>query len=193
MAKDYELAVLHTSTPSFGYDVQVAEALKDANPKLLLGFVGAHVAVNPDASLAASKAIDFVARAEFDFTIKEIAEGRPFEEIDGISYRRNGEIVHNPERAILHDMDQLPFVVDVYKRDLVIEDYFIGYMLPPLRIDLHRTWLQITAALSARGQQTIGGHKYRTRSPSEFIAEMRRAKEYFPASQRVFLRRRHLH
>src|SRR5262249_41120077 len=39
MAKDYELAVLHTSTPSFPNDVQVAEALKDANPKLLLGFV----------------------------------------------------------------------------------------------------------------------------------------------------------
>jgi hypothetical protein len=43
MAKDYELAVLHTSTPSFGYDVQVAEALKDANPKPLLGFVGARM------------------------------------------------------------------------------------------------------------------------------------------------------
>src|SRR4026207_543925 len=110
MARDYELGGLHTSTPSFGYDVQVAEALKAANPKLLLGFVGAHVAVNPDASLAASKASDFVAGAECDVTSKELAEGRPFEEIDGISYRRSGEIVHNRERAILRDMDQLPFV-----------------------------------------------------------------------------------
>ena len=31
---DYELAVLHTSTPSFASDVKVAEALKDANPRL---------------------------------------------------------------------------------------------------------------------------------------------------------------
>src|SRR4029078_7036431 len=121
MAAHYELAVLHTSTPSFGSDVQVAESLKEANPKLVLGFVGAHVAVSPDASLAASKAIDFVAGAEFDFAIKEIAEGRPLEEIKGISYRRKGVIVHNAERPILHDMDQLPFVVDVYERDLVID------------------------------------------------------------------------
>jgi hopanoid biosynthesis associated radical SAM protein HpnJ len=185
MAGDYELAVLHTSTPSFGYDVQVAEALKDANPKILLGFVGAHVAVNPDASLAASKAIDFVARAEFDFTIKEIAEGRPFEEIDGISYRRNGEIVHNRERAILHDMDQLPFVVDVYKRDLVIDDYFIGYMRHPY-VSIYTGRGCKSRCTFCLWPQTIGGHKYRTRSPEHVIEEMRRAKEYFPQVQEFF-------
>src|SRR5580692_10721614 len=75
-AQDYELAVLHTSTPSFASDVKVAAALKDANPKLKIGFVGAKVAVEPEASLAASHAIDFVAREEFDFTVKEVAEGR---------------------------------------------------------------------------------------------------------------------
>src|SRR3982750_920147 len=35
-AKDYELAVLHTSTPSFASDLRVAQALKDANPGLLV-------------------------------------------------------------------------------------------------------------------------------------------------------------
>src|SRR5690349_10603551 len=34
LARDYELAVLHTSTPSFAADVKVAEALKDENPRL---------------------------------------------------------------------------------------------------------------------------------------------------------------
>src|SRR6266702_2722419 len=37
LAGDYELAVLHTSTPSFAADVKVAEALKDANPRLKIG------------------------------------------------------------------------------------------------------------------------------------------------------------
>src|SRR5207249_4183741 len=32
LARDYELAVLHTSTPSFAHDVRVAEALKADNP-----------------------------------------------------------------------------------------------------------------------------------------------------------------
>ncbi len=185
LAGDYELAVLHTSTPSFPADVKVAEVLKGANPKLMIGFVGAHVAVSPEPSLRASPAIDFVARNEFDFTIKEVAEGRPFEDIDGISYRVNGSIVHNRERAILEDMDRLPFVVDVYKRDLTIEDYFIGYMLHP--------YLSIYTGRGCKSRctfclwpQTIGGHRYRTRSPEHVVEEIALAKAYFPQVKEFF-------
>ena len=100
-ARDHELVVMHTSTPSFASDVKVAEALKDVNPRLKIGFVGAKVAVEPDDSLTASSAIDFVAREEFDFTIKEVAEGRDFADIDGLSYRgADGAPVHNRARAM---------------------------------------------------------------------------------------------
>ena len=57
LAGDYELAVLHTSTPSFAADVKVAEALKETNPRLKIGLIGAKVAVEPEASLAASRAV----------------------------------------------------------------------------------------------------------------------------------------
>src|SRR5208282_3461706 len=48
LARDYELLVLHTSTPSFANDVRVAAAMKDMNPSLKIGFIGAKVAVEPD-------------------------------------------------------------------------------------------------------------------------------------------------
>src|SRR6267142_5522891 len=48
LAGDYELLVLHTSTPSFAADVKVAETLKDANPRLKIGLVGAKVAVRSE-------------------------------------------------------------------------------------------------------------------------------------------------
>src|SRR5438105_15477777 len=95
LVSDYELAVLHTSTPSFRSDVRVAESLRRENPKLRIGLVGAHVAVSPEPSLRASEAIEFVAREEFDFSILEVAEGRPLAEIDGISFRDGERIVHN--------------------------------------------------------------------------------------------------
>src|ERR1700731_4638081 len=86
----------------------------------------------PQASLERSPAIDFVAGNEFDFTIKEIAEGRDWNTITGLSYRDSaGTIRHNPPRAILENMDELPFVSPVYKRDLAIENYFIGYLKHP--------------------------------------------------------------
>jgi hypothetical protein len=102
LAKDYELVVMHTSTPSFANDVKVARAMKDENPRLKIGFVGAKVAVEPTESLEAARVLDFVGRNEFDFTIKEIADGRAWDAIDGLSYRNAaGDIVHNRERAIL--------------------------------------------------------------------------------------------
>src|SRR6266851_230734 len=45
VASEYELAILHTSTPSFAHDVRVAETLKETNPGLRVGFVGAHYAI----------------------------------------------------------------------------------------------------------------------------------------------------
>src|SRR5271154_6408060 len=43
LARQYELLVLHTSTPSFANDIKVAEAMKDLNPDLKVGFIGARV------------------------------------------------------------------------------------------------------------------------------------------------------
>src|SRR3984957_20349157 len=74
LAKDYDLVVLHTSTPSFASDVKTVEALKAVNPNLKAGFIGAKVAVDAEGSLKAAPAVDFVARNEFDFTIKDVAD-----------------------------------------------------------------------------------------------------------------------
>ncbi|MBV8523182.1 MAG: hopanoid biosynthesis associated radical SAM protein HpnJ [Acetobacteraceae bacterium] len=185
-ARHYELCVIHTSTPSFAADVTVARALKDANPGLKIGLVGAKVAVQPAESLQQGEAIDFVARNEFDFTIREIAEGRDFAAVDGISYRGpGGAILHNKDRAILEDMDQLPFVTEVYKRDLRIEDYFIGYLLHPY-ISLYTGRGCKSRCTFCLWPQTVGGHRYRVRSPGHVGEEIRLARRYFPQMREVF-------
>ncbi len=109
MARDFDLVVLHTSTPSFASDMKVAEALKAQNPNLRIGLIGAKVAVQPEESLRDAPVVDFVARNEFDFTIKDVADDQPWGGIKGLSYR-NGEgvIVHNAERPVLENMDLLP-------------------------------------------------------------------------------------
>jgi hopanoid biosynthesis associated radical SAM protein HpnJ len=185
-ARDYELAVLHTSTPSFAADLKVAEALKDVNPRLRIGLVGAKVAVEPDTGLVTSAAIDFVAREEFDFTIKEVAEGRDFADIDGLSYRGvGGSVVHNRPRAVLEDMDALPFVTEVYKRDLRIEDYFIGYLKHPY-VSLYTGRGCKSRCTFCLWPQTVGGHRYRVRSVGHVVDEIRLARDYFPQVKEFF-------
>ena len=185
LAGEYELAVLHTSTPSFRSDVRVAEAFRLANPELRIGFVGAHVAVSPEDSLRASRAIDFVAREEFDYTIQEVAGGRPLASVDGLSYRQGDRIVHNPPRATIEDMDALPFVMEVYKRDLVIEDYVIGYLLHPY-VSLYTGRGCRSKCSFCLWPQTIGGHRYRTRSPQSVADEIALGKSFFPQVKEFF-------
>ena len=72
-------------------------------------------------------------------------------------------IVHNHDRAILEDMDELPFVTEVYKRDLEIENYFIGYLKHPY-ISLYTGRGCKSRCTFCLWPQTVGGHRYRTRS-----------------------------
>jgi hopanoid biosynthesis associated radical SAM protein HpnJ len=186
LANDYDLVVMHTSTPSFASDAKVAQAFKDVNPNVKIGFVGARVAVDPGDSLEKAPAIDFVGRNEFDFTIKEIAEGRPFSGIAGLSYRDgSGAIVHNDERAVLENMDDLPFVTPVYKDNLKIEDYFIGY--------LHHPYVSLYTGRGCKSRctfclwpQTVGGHRYRTRSVEHVRDEIAWAMKAFPQVKEFF-------
>lgn len=185
LARRYDVAVLHTSTPSFASDVAVAEALKTENPALTIGFVGPHVAVNPDGALAASPAIDFVARNEFDFTIEEVARARPFRTIRGLSYREAGTVHHTPDRPALEDMDALPFVVDVYRRDLTVEHYTIGYLLHPY-VSLYTGRGCRSRCTFCLWPQTVGGHRYRTRSVEHVVEEVALARRYFPQVREYF-------
>jgi hopanoid biosynthesis associated radical SAM protein HpnJ len=185
-AGGFDLAVLHTSTPSFAQDVAVAEALKDAYPSLTIGLVGAKVAVDPEGSLARAPPVDFVAGAEFDFTIKEVADGRDWASIDGLAWRGpDGGVVRNKPRELLHDMDRLPFVTPVYRRDLDVRKYFIGYLKHP--------YLSFYTGRGCKSRctfclwpQTVGGHLYRTRSVGHVLDEVRWASKAFPEVKEIF-------
>ncbi len=187
LARGYELCVLYTSTPSLANDLAIAETLKRCDPALQVGMVGAHTAVLPGETLEQGRGVlDFVARKEFDYTIRDIAEGKPLAEVAGISYlAEDGAIVHNAERPIIHDMDTLPSVLDVYGRDLIVENYAIGYLQHP--------YLSLYTGRGCPAQctfclwpQTIGGHNYRTRSPESVFEEIRRARQMFPQVKEFF-------
>jgi hopanoid biosynthesis associated radical SAM protein HpnJ len=181
-----DLVVMHTSTPSFKSDVKVAEMIKSLKPDIKIGLIGAKVAVEPEKSLLAAAAVDFVARNEFDFTIKEVADGRAWSDIKGISYRnKEGAIVHNDDREVLENMDALPWVTPVYKRDLTIENYFGGYLKHPY-ISFYTGRGCKSRCTFCLWPQTVGGHRYRVRSVEDVVAEMQWAKSAFPQVKEYF-------
>ena len=185
LAKDYELAVLHTSTPSFPNDAKFAAHLKEVNPKIMIGMVGAHVGVLPLQSMNAAPAVDWVALGEFDYICADIAARKPLKDVGGIAYRDNGRVTFTPPRPTIENMDDLPFVVDVYKRDLTIENYFIGYLQHPY-VSLYTGRGCRSKCTFCLWPQTLGGHRYRVRSAENVAAEMALAKKYFPQVREFF-------
>ena len=160
--------------------------IKSRRPGTQIGFIGAHAAVLPAETLKSSRAIDWVGRKEFDFTCKEVAEDRDLATIDGLSYRdAKGRIVHNREREMIQNMDSLPWVADVYHRDLKIEKYFIGYLQHPY-ISLYTGRGCPAQCTFCLWPQTIGGHKYRVRSAENVAAEMAYMKKLFPQVREFF-------
>jgi hopanoid biosynthesis associated radical SAM protein HpnJ len=131
-------------------------------------------------------AIDFVARNEFDFTIKDVADDQDWSGIKGISYRnKSGVIVHNADRPIIENMDTLPWVTPVYKRDLEMEKYFIGYLKHPY-ISIYTGRGCKSRCTFCLWPQTVGGHNYRTRSVSHVVEEIKWAMKAFPQTKEFF-------
>ena len=185
IARDYELVIIHTSTPSFPSDARFAELLKIDNPQILIGLVGAKAMVDPEGSLRASAALDFVCREEFDHTCEEIAAGAALAHVKGVSYRgEDGRIVHNLARAMIENMDELPFVAPVYQRDLKVENYFIGYLKHPY-VSLYTGRGCRSKCTFCLWPQTVGGHRYRVRSADNVVAEVKWIKENMPQVKEV--------
>lgn len=181
-----DLIVMHTSTPSFKSDARTAARIKDVNPGVKIGMIGAKVAVEPDQSLKDAAAVDFVARNEFDFTIREAADGIALKDISGLSWRNEqGVIVHNDDRPNLENMDALPWVTPVYKRDLKIENYFIGYLKHPY-VSFYTGRGCKSRCTFCLWPQTVGGHRYRVRSVQDVAAEVKWAKQAFPQMREIF-------
>src|SRR5260370_7612176 len=130
-----------------------------------------------------STAQDLVAGNEYNFNIQEVAQGRQLKRVAGLSYRLDGRIEHTPDRPILENMDLLPFVTPVYKRDLTVEHYAIGYLKHP--------YISFYTGRGCRSKctfclwpQTVAGQPYRTRSVDHAPQDIPLAHPLFPQLQR---------
>ena len=185
ICKDYEFLVLFTSTPGFPGDILLAEAIKNANPNIKIAFVGPHVSVLPEKSLRSTPAMDFICRKEFDNTVVEYAQGKPLEDILGISYLKNGEVVHNADRPQIENLDALPHVTDIYRRDLDVRRYTVPFLLHPY-VSLYTTRGCPAQCTFCLWPQTLSGHPWRKRSTDDVAREMAKAKQYWPDVKEFF-------
>ncbi len=92
---------------------------------------------------------------------------------------------------MIENLDALPHVVDVYKRDLDVTSYNVPFLQHPF-VALYTTRGCPAQCTFCLWPQTHSGHAWRKRSADDIAAEMVKAKKYWPEVKEVLLRRRHL-
>ncbi|MCJ7424873.1 B12-binding domain-containing radical SAM protein [Candidatus Bathyarchaeota archaeon] len=88
------------------------ETAKKANPSILTVTGGQHFTATAQESLEEYQDIDVVVRGEGEQTFAELATSAnksSFKTIEGISYRQNGKVIHNPPRPLIDNLERLPY------------------------------------------------------------------------------------
>ena len=191
-AKNIEAVVCDTSTPSIINDIHVIESLLAARPSLHVLLVGRHVSALPRETLEMSNSLQAVAIREYEYTVRDWLAakecGADLATVDGLVWRRagTGEIVSNQQRTPIHNLDDLPFVSEVYKRFLHTSDYFYGHSLWPLVVFDTSRGCPYHCSFCVY-PQTFSGHTMRYRSVSNVADEFEFVAREMPEIKTVML------
>lgn len=184
-----DLAVVNYSTLSTDIDLATAEGIKELCGSYIV-LVGPCCTINPDEILLRSKTVDGLIRREFDYAVLELVNGVPEKHIQNLSWKQNGTIIHNPERPPVSSdqLNEFPFVTDVYNRHLKIRNYHQAPQLHPF-VDLFTGrscyWGQCTFCL---WPYTLNqGAPYRTRKMDNVIEELRFVDKSLPFVREVYI------
>jgi anaerobic magnesium-protoporphyrin IX monomethyl ester cyclase len=106
-----EMLVISVTTPTLEKDLAACRIAKKLNPQLFTVAKGAHFSPKDEEVLLKHRELDLAIRGESEHAIAEIVERKHFENILGVTYRKDGQLNHNPNRPYIEvdDLDKLPF------------------------------------------------------------------------------------
>lgn len=144
------------------YTYELLDVLKNECPRIDIVAGGPHPSTLRNDVLRECRSIDYGAVLEGEATIIELCRGLPLDEIKGLIYRKDGEIVFSGEREFVKNLDGIPF--PRYNN---------------LNLNRYENFIPI---ISSRGcpykciycpVSLAIGKKYRFRSPENIVAEIK--------------------
>lgn len=176
-----DMAIIHTTTPSIYNDLSYSKLVKTLFPKCIAIAVGAHAAAEPEDTLKiAGKYLDAVAIGEYDYTLRDIADGKKLEDVDGIAYISGKKIVRTKFRKPL-DVKELPFPA----WDLIDPRWYhdAGKRFPFLTLYSGRGCFGMCTF--CRETQVMNGRALRLRDPKVIVDEMEYDLKLFPGLKEI--------
>jgi anaerobic magnesium-protoporphyrin IX monomethyl ester cyclase len=156
---------------------KICQIAKGLNPKIITIIGGTHPTFLPREILG-EKSIDFIIISEGEGTLTSLLErldrGQDYADLDGIAFKRGGQIQVNPKKSYIEDLNQLPFPA----WELLPMDKYSRINIPMGGISKSRYWAPIitsrgcTAKCIFCSSAKFWGNRYRTRSVENVLSEI---------------------
>ncbi len=162
-----DVLVIHATTPSIYNDIEQAKTIKE-RVKCKVVFVGQHVSAEPDNTFTIGRdVVDYILRGEYDYTLRDLADGVAVDVIQGMSRRDGATVKHNPDRPLL-DVNELPFPA----WHLIKPEWYpdAGKKFPFLTLMTGRGCNN--ACSFCRDPQLMYGYRLRNRTAEKVVDEM---------------------
>jgi anaerobic magnesium-protoporphyrin IX monomethyl ester cyclase len=162
-----DVLVVGVTTPTIYEDLLICKLAKKINPFVKTIAKGAHFFIFDRQILEGFDELDVTIRGEPELTITELIQGKDYSTVSGITFKRDTEIIRNPDRSLLKNLDELPFPA----RDLLNNCL---YLTPDTREPI----AFITTSRGCPGQcifcaaELVGGNIIRLRSVASVIEEI---------------------
>ncbi|MFH1202765.1 MAG: radical SAM protein [Candidatus Omnitrophota bacterium] len=121
-----DAVVINTAFPTIDSDMDIARRIKEKNKDIkTIGF-GVYFALLEKDSLRDYPHLDFAIFGEPEETFDELLDclldkGNNLEDIKGLIFRRNGQLIQNQTRPFIKDLDRLPYPGrDLFKNEKYI-------------------------------------------------------------------------
>lgn len=183
-----DLTAIYTSTATLDSDVKISEMIARETDSRII-FVGPWCKVAPEEILNSSSVISAITIGEFDRALLDLANGKPLKNIKGICWKKDGEITQNPPAKPIEgkDLDQFPYVTDIYRHFLNLKKYFQAPQLYPF-VDLYTgrscDWGRCTFCLWPNTMNLR--LPYRTRTIKNVIEELKFIKKKLSEVKEIF-------
>jgi anaerobic magnesium-protoporphyrin IX monomethyl ester cyclase len=172
-----------STTLTYKSALKIVGMAKEVCPECLTLIGGSHVTFWDEKALQECPELDIVVRREGENTLLEIIQkiesGKSFDDTIGITCRKKSQIIRNPDRPYIKNLDELPFpAIHLWPIDSFRKYGEIMFPLLTSRGCVY--WCKYCSAVRMLGR------KYRVRSPKNVVDEIEYLNKKFGATRFTF-------
>jgi anaerobic magnesium-protoporphyrin IX monomethyl ester cyclase len=177
-----DLVGMTSITLTYKSALHIAKIVKEVHPNCVTVLGGPHATFWDEEALQECPSLDVVVRKEGEYTFLELAQrleaGKSFHDVIGTTCRKDGEIIKNPDRPYIENLDELPYPArHLWPLESLrkVEDVF--YLTTSRGCTF---WCEFCQAVR------MFGRRYRWRSPKNVVDEIEYLNKTYVATQFTF-------